>query len=127
MEMLFLHKELGLTSSYALRHHTHGNILTDGSITSDTTVASGHKLVITDASNKVSRSDISFGTDTTKALSNAGTWIDVNNYTLPTASDSVKEKVKIGSGLTMTGEVLSANVTGIKFAVLVYISMINYS
>ena len=107
-------KELGLASSYALRHHAHGNILTNGIITSDTTVASGNKIVITDASNKVSRSNISFGTDTTKALSNAGTWIDVNNYVLPTASDSIKGGVKIGSGLTMTGEILSANVTGVK-------------
>lgn len=33
-----------------------------------------------------------------------------NNYSLPTASDTTKGGVKIGSGLTMTGEVLSANV-----------------
>lgn len=32
-----------------------------------------------------------------------------NNYSLPTASATVKGGVKIGSGLTMTGEVLSAN------------------
>lgn len=31
------------------------------------------------------------------------------SYTLPTASDSTKGGVKIGSGLTMTGEVLSNN------------------
>ena len=34
-----------------------------------------------------------------------------SNYTLPTASSSVKGGVKIGSGLSMTGEVLSANAT----------------
>ena len=107
-------KELGLASSYALAHHTHGNILSNGTITSDTTVASGDKLVTIDSSNKVSRSNISFGTDTTKALSNAGTWIDVNNYVLPTASASVKGGIKVGSGLTISNEVLAANVTGIK-------------
>lgn len=34
---------------------------------------------------------------------------NANNYSLPTASATVKGGVKIGSGLTMTGEVLSAN------------------
>lgn len=34
---------------------------------------------------------------------------NANNYSLPTASASTKGGVKIGSGLTMTGEVLSAN------------------
>ena len=36
---------------------------------------------------------------------------DLNNYTLPTASGSVKGGVKIGSGLKMTGEVLSADLS----------------
>lgn len=32
----------------------------------------------------------------------------LNNYTLPTASDTVKGGIKVGTGLTMNGEVLSA-------------------
>lgn len=34
----------------------------------------------------------------------------LNNYTLPTASDTVKGGIKVGTGLTMNGEVLSATV-----------------
>lgn len=36
----------------------------------------------------------------------------LSNYTLPTASSNTKGGVKIGTGLTMTGEVLSANAMG---------------
>ena len=37
----------------------------------------------------------------------------LNNYTLPTASDTVKGGIKVGTGLTMNGEVLSATGGGI--------------
>ena len=43
------------------------------------------------------------------ALSTIQNMIDGASYTLPTASSEVKGGVKIGNGLTMTGEVLSAN------------------
>lgn len=48
-------------------------------------------------------------TATTKFLRQDGTWNVPAPYSLPTASASTKGGVKIGSGLTMTGEVLSAN------------------
>lgn len=35
----------------------------------------------------------------------------LNNYTLPTASDTVKGGIKVGTGLTMNGEVLTVDVT----------------
>ena len=63
-------------SYFALSAHTHGNITSAGTITADTTVASGMKLVTTNASGYVVRSSVVFGTDTTKALTNGGTWAD---------------------------------------------------
>lgn len=58
--------------------HTHGNITNAGALQStDVTVASGDKLVITDSSNsnKVARSSLAFdGTTKTKALSQKGTF-----------------------------------------------------
>ena len=59
--------------------HTHGSITNAGEITSDTSVASGDKLVIIDNSDssKIKRSNISFdGSTTTKALTKKGTWED---------------------------------------------------
>ncbi len=70
--------------------HTHGNITNGGALqTTDVTIASGDKLVITDSSdsNKVARASISFdGSTTTKALTQKGTWETFNNYTHPTTS-----------------------------------------
>lgn len=58
--------------------HTHGNIQDGGSLqTSDVTIASGDKLVITDSSDssKVARASASFdGSTTTKALTQKGTF-----------------------------------------------------
>lgn len=65
----------------AASSHTHGNITNAGALqTSDVTVASGDKLVITDSSNsgKVARTSITFdGTTETKALTPKGTWVDI--------------------------------------------------
>lgn len=58
--------------------HTHGNIQNGGALqTSDVTIASGDKLVVTDSSdsNKVARASVSFdGSTTTKALTQKGTF-----------------------------------------------------
>ena len=60
--------------------HTHGNITNAGALqTTDVTIASGDKLVITDSSdsNKVARASAAFdGTTTTKALTQKGTFED---------------------------------------------------
>lgn len=101
----------------AASSHTHGNIQNGGTLqTTDVAIANGDKLVITDSSDssKVARASIAFdGSTVTQALTKKGTWETFNNYSLPTASDQVKGGVKIGAGLTMTGEVLSADVQSV--------------
>lgn len=65
-------------TSRAASSHTHGNITNDGALqTTDVTIASGDKLIVTDASNsnKIARASLSFdGTTTDKFLSKKGTW-----------------------------------------------------
>jgi len=63
-------------TSRAASDHVHGSITNAGAITSDTSVASGDKLVIADNSDssKLKRSGISFGSSTTTFLRNDGTW-----------------------------------------------------
>lgn len=65
-------------TSRAASSHTHGSISNAGAITSDTTVASGDKLVITDSSDssKLKRSGIAFGSSTSTFLRNDGTWAE---------------------------------------------------
>ena len=66
------------SSEYAPSSHTHGNITSGGALqTTDITIASGDKLVVTDSSNsnKVARTSISFdGSTATKCLTQKGTW-----------------------------------------------------
>ena len=68
--------------------HTHGNITNGGTITSDTTVASGDKIAIIDAdNNKVARSGIAFdGSTTTTALTPKGTFETFSKLTIGTTS-----------------------------------------
>lgn len=70
---------LGIYNAYNnVASHTHGNIQNDGTLqSSDITIASGDKLVVTDSDNssKVARTSISFDNATkTKALTQKGTW-----------------------------------------------------
>lgn len=66
------------TSARTPASHTHGNITNGGALqTTDVTIASGDKLVVTDASdsNKVARASIAFdGSTTGQLLSKAGTF-----------------------------------------------------
>jgi hypothetical protein len=68
--------KLGATGGSATYDHTHGSITNAGAITSNTTIASGDRLVITDNSDssKIKRTSITFGTSTTTYLRNNGTW-----------------------------------------------------
>ena len=63
---------------YANATHTHGNIQSGGTLqTTDVTIASGDKLVVTDSSDssKVARTSIAFdGSTTTQFLSKKGTF-----------------------------------------------------
>lgn len=62
----------------AASSHAHGNITSGGDITTTATIASGDRIVINDESaSKLTNSSITFGTSTTKYLSNSGTWVDI--------------------------------------------------
>jgi hypothetical protein len=63
--------------------HTHGNITNGGTITADTAIASGQKLVLVNGSDAIVRSSIALGTGTTTFLRNDGSWATpagVDNY-----------------------------------------------
>ena len=86
--------------------HTHGNIQNGGALqTSDITIASGDKLVVTDASdsNKVARTSISFdGSTTTQYLSKKGT------FETPSVSVTITENTTFNiSGTTFKIELVS--------------------
>ena len=103
-----------IDTKYATISHTHGNISNTGAITSDTAVANGDKIIVADASTSSAliRTGITFdGSTATKALTQKGTWETFNNYSLPTASSSTKGGIKVGSNLSMNGEVLNATDT----------------
>jgi len=80
-------------SGYASSSHSHGSISSTGTIGSDTTVASGDKLVIIDASsnNAVKRSGIAFGTSTSTFLRNDGTWAETleGDSAFPVVADNI--------------------------------------
>lgn len=83
--------------------HTHGNISNAGAITSDTTIATGDKLVITDASDssKVARSPLSFDTstgNTEKFLSKAGTWEEAPQTLVNSIYNSTDKEVILTIG-----------------------------
>lgn len=69
---------IGTTATTAAAgNHTHGNITNGGALqTTDITIASGDKLVVTDSSdsNKVARTSIAFGSSETSFLRNDGSW-----------------------------------------------------
>ena len=84
--------------------HTHGNITNAGALQStDITIASGDKLVVTDSSNsnKVARTSVAFdGSTTTQALTKAGTFQTFNNYTHPSYTAKTASAVKVGNDAT---------------------------
>ena len=66
----------------AATSHSHGNITDTGTITADTAIASGQKLVLVNGSNAIVRSALAIGSGTTTFLRNDGTWAnpDVFSY-----------------------------------------------
>lgn len=104
----------------AASSHTHGNITNAGALqTTDVTIANGDKLVVTDASNsnKVARTSVAFdGSTTTKALTQAGTWQDFNNYTHPSYTAATAAAVKVGrdaTGHVVIGDALAKGDIGL--------------
>jgi hypothetical protein len=61
-------------AGFATGTHTHGNLLNDGRIVTNTAAADGQHLVITNSSNDIEQSAITLGTTTTTFLNNAGAW-----------------------------------------------------
>ena len=115
------------TDNTSNKNHGHGNITSAGTISADTTVANGDKLVIIDAdNNKVARANIAFdGSTTTKALTQKGTWETFNDYSHPTATSAAAAAVKVGKddlGHVIIGAALSksdvslGNVDNYKYA-----------
>lgn len=88
-------------STVAIGNHSHGNITSDGKITSTATIASGDKLVIVDSdstsASKLTGSSITFGSTTTSFLANDGTWrTPGGTYSLPLAANGTRGGVQIG-------------------------------
>lgn len=105
--------------SYSKSNHGHGNIQNSGALqTTDITVASGDKLVVTDASdsNKVARTSISFdGSTETTALTPKGTWVSF-------VRSDAEVSYSGGSGIDVTGSgttrTISLNVSSIPEATI---------
>lgn len=104
-------------TSRAASTHDHGSITNAGAITSDTTVASGDKLIIADSSDssKLKRSGIAFGTSTSTFLRNDGTWQEVGGggvsmstatASLATSGWSSNQKTVSVSGVTASNNVI---------------------
>lgn len=95
------------TDTVAKGNHGHGSITNSGAITSDTAVASGDKLVISDSSDssKLKRSGIAFGSSTSTFLRNDGTWVNPLSYTERAAyySTSITNGTSAYSSASTTG------------------------
>ncbi len=90
----------------ATSSHDHGNISSDGRISSinDTPITSNSKIVITDDSGKIARSTIQFKSNTTtKALTQAGTW-----ETFLKAN----QNITINSGINKDGSAITGTASG---------------
>jgi len=61
-------------AAFAAGNHVHGNILNNGTITTNTAAGSGQHLVVTSTGNLIQQSAIELGTATTTFLRNDGAW-----------------------------------------------------
>jgi hypothetical protein len=97
-------------ASYAASGHVHGNVLNNGTITTNTAPASGQHLVITSSADAIQQSAITFGTGTDTYLRNDGTWVTPpdNDTTYSAATGFNLGLVKLFSGATQT---VAANAT----------------
>lgn len=77
----------------------HGNLRNDGSITINTSLASGDRLVFSDTSDsyKIKNTSITFGSSTTQYLANNGTWQD-NVHGNITAAGDITATATIANG-----------------------------
>jgi hypothetical protein len=93
--------------------HTHGNIANGGTISSDTAIANGHKIVTVDGNNKVSRSPITFdNSTTTQCLTKKGTWASFTNNAGTVTGVKVNGTTKSpSSGIVDIGTVATSDTT----------------
>lgn len=100
-------------SSMTPASHTHGNIQNGGALqTTDVTIASGDKLVVTDSSDsgKIARTSIAFdGSTTTKALTPKGTWENFTNNTGTITGIKMNGSSKGTSGVVDLGTVITSH------------------
>ena len=74
-------------------------------ITATADIENGSRFIISDSTDHIVASSITFdGSTTTKALSQAGTWIDVDNYELSIASSTELGGIKVGENLDIDTE-----------------------
>lgn len=80
----------------ATSSHVHGNVKNDGTITVNTSMANGDRLLFSDASdsNKIKNTSITIGTSTTQYLANNGTW---QNLPTVSVSQTLTSGTEIGS------------------------------
>ena len=112
-----------IKSTFATKDHGHGNITSAGTLqATDIGIATGDKLVVTDASNsnKIARTSATFdGSTTTKALTQAGTFESfakasdistaINNLdATATSTDGTNVQVKVTEE---NGKVTAVNIT----------------
>jgi hypothetical protein len=97
----------GVTSSIqtqlggkAATSHAHGNITSAGTITGDTSPASGFKLVMTNGSSELVRSAVALGSSTTTFLRNDGSWVTPAGSTYSAAAQG---------GLNLSGSAFAMN------------------
>lgn len=90
-------QSLGYATNYALDTHVHGNITSDGGLSNtNVTIGNGDQIIVY-KNNLIAKSAITFdGSSDGLALSKAGTWVAVNNYTLPAATTEALGGIKIG-------------------------------
>lgn len=87
----------------AKSNHTHGNITNAGDCTTNSTIASGDRIMINDESaSRIRNSSITFGTSTSQYLSNKGTWENA-----PTTASDVGA-VGLSNGYADDSQLLSA-------------------
>lgn len=80
----------------AASSHVHGNVKNDGTITVNTSMANGDRLLFSDTSDssKIKNSNITIGTSTTQYLANNGTW---QNLPTVSVSQTLTSGTEIGS------------------------------
>ncbi len=106
-------QELGLATSYALASHIHGNIESNGTVSSTATIVNGTGLAIIEPSGALNKAaHIIFDGETENlVLAKSGTWVPSSDYQLPAASSTTLGGIIVGTGLTIDEGILSVQLS----------------